>query len=454
MLKGEGAPEGAFAKDLPWAARLRPLISTLPPRTYPEGPTPLTERELKRALKNAGAGELKRLDLLTKRITSPDDIVAALSTIEFRDTHMLVATRTTFHVVSSSGVTNIPYREITEFEFREKLPTIKLVIHGPEGDPSFPVTRKGKRFAENLNEQLEDLKAAEATEAAAAPAPAPSLPLQAAATGLSEARRREIEAEERYRAELRKNLDSPAAPTPPPKKEPEEDVASKKNDKSGCGQGCLGTIGIAFLIALAFAFFGPDMPDDDTPASTEPPAPEESSSEPAGEYEPGDVVHVDATTGRTWFGPPGDRTPPWERSDAPQQAQQPAADPAPEPEPAATTYASPTGRPAPPPGQRIDATPEYVVNFIANELEVTDTPCPVQPYSPMVCASRNDSRDLIEMTVNSVFELYLQPASRDMDWHVDSQSGSYVAGFVRPEGVYAVSLYDGTVSIAYLGRQQ
>lgn len=398
----------------------------------------MTERDLKRALKKAGAGELKRLDLLASRIESPDEILAALSTIEIRQTHLLVATRTDFYVVSAGGITSIPYGEITEFEYREKFPSTKLIIHGPAGDPSFVVTGKGKAFAQTLNANLPDLQVAAAD---------PPHALQTAAASLSEERRREIEAEERYRAELRKNLDPRGTPE---RASVKAEPAKAKNDKPGCRQGCLSAIVLAVLIAITLNIWGADSSDDATTASPSAnPNQEERSSGPEGEYQSGYVVHIDAVTGRSWWGPENDRTPLWERNTpAPATPAQPAAAPPP------STYSSPTGRPVPPAGEHVRATPEYVVNFIANELEVTDIPCPVQLFDPMVCASTSDSRDLIAMTVNSAFELYLQPSSRNMGWQVDPQSGSYVAGFVRPEGVYAVSVYGGTVSIGYLGRQQ
>lgn len=116
------------------------------------------------------------------------------------------------------------------------------------------------------------------------------------------------------------------------------------------------------------------------------------------------------------------------------------------------TYSSESGLPIPPRGQSITATPDYIINFIANELEVRDTPCPARPFSPMICAFTSDGPELVEITIDVLFEVYLQPAERTARWQTDPATGSRIALFTRPEGSYAFSYRSGTISMAFLGN--
>ena len=123
--------------------------------------------------------------------------------------------------------------------------------------------------------------------------------------------------------------------------------------------------------------------------------------------------------------------------------------------PAPTTrqpvYDSRTGRPAPPPGQRVTATPNYVVAFLANELELRDISCPPAPVSVITCGLSADGEAMISTLLDALFEIYLQPATREVRWYRDGPSGAYVGAFRRPEGVYVISIAGTVVSIGYAG---
>lgn len=113
-------------------------------------------------------------------------------------------------------------------------------------------------------------------------------------------------------------------------------------------------------------------------------------------------------------------------------------------------YTSSSGRPVPPIGESIVATPEFVVNFLANELELSDVPCPARISPVMVCGLSRDELLVIQMTTTQVFQLYLQPSTQVLAWTIEPQSGSTVAAFTRPEGIYGVSVSRTGVTIAKL----
>ena len=132
----------------------------------------------------------------------------------------------------------------------------------------------------------------------------------------------------------------------------------------------------------------------------------------------------------------------------------PATSPPPQATPPTTSqrvYDSRTGRPAPPPGQRITATPQYVVAFLANELELRDIACPPAPVSVIICGLSADGEAMISTLIDVLFEIYLQPATREVRWYRERSSGAYVGAFRRPEGVYVISIAGTAVSIGYAG---
>lgn len=114
-------------------------------------------------------------------------------------------------------------------------------------------------------------------------------------------------------------------------------------------------------------------------------------------------------------------------------------------------YDSPTGLPAPAAGEQVAATPVYVVNFLANELELSDAPCSISGVTVLICGESPDPAYLIEALVDTLFEMFLQPATRTLGWQTDPDSGARVAMFKRPEGTYGLSVTDGAATIAYLG---
>ena len=114
-------------------------------------------------------------------------------------------------------------------------------------------------------------------------------------------------------------------------------------------------------------------------------------------------------------------------------------------------FDSSTGRPSPPPGHRITATPQYVVAFLANELELRDITCPPAPVSVIICGLSADGEAMISTLLDTLFEIYLQPATREVRWYRDGPSGAYVGAFRRPEGVYVISIAGTVVSIGYAG---
>ncbi len=131
---------------------------------------------------------------------------------------------------------------------------------------------------------------------------------------------------------------------------------------------------------------------------------------------------------------------------------------APPPRPAATPAASErmfnssSGRPAPQPGERIRATPGFVVAFIANELELTDLQCPQTPFAVVTCGVSYDGESMISSLVDALFDIYLQPSSREIRWQREPQSNAYIGAFRRPEGIYVVSTYGNVVSIGFMSQ--
>jgi hypothetical protein len=114
------------------------------------------------------------------------------------------------------------------------------------------------------------------------------------------------------------------------------------------------------------------------------------------------------------------------------------------------SFTSPTGRPAPNRGERIRASGPYVVNFVANELELRTIRCPVAPVSVIVCGISNDGERFISSLVTTLFDLYLQPSTQEVGWQRDRNSGAYIASFRRAEGVYIISVAGNAVSIGFL----
>ena len=114
------------------------------------------------------------------------------------------------------------------------------------------------------------------------------------------------------------------------------------------------------------------------------------------------------------------------------------------------TYSSPTGTPTPRPGASVQATPDFVINFLANELELRDIACPPAPVDAIVCGITRDGEAMVSSLIDTIFQIYLQPASVEVRWRRDAGSGAFVGAYRRPEGVYVVSIAGTAVSIAHL----
>ena len=109
----------------------------------------------------------------------------------------------------------------------------------------------------------------------------------------------------------------------------------------------------------------------------------------------------------------------------------------------------PSGIPTSPAGQAISASGLEVVNFIANELELSDLPCSVPAVDHAICGRSADSDHVVMQLTDVLFAAYLQPSDLESGWR-RANDGTWVAAFRRPEGLYVLSIANSVVAIGFL----